>query len=787
MRGAVRGESFLTTSFAAFPEAGTACVLLVTAVLCLNPLGERETRAAPLPKGECIKTLCKGQRKLCDKSFRTELIAAKGLCGRPGVGRKECKKAAKAFFKGNKAKCRSAHRRCKGCCKDPTTDSCGISVLGDGICAGTPVDVEDCDGNDDARCPGACQPDCRCPLSVTTTTTTTTTTLRGECGDGVVNQVLEECDGDGSQCPTTFECVPSGFARECTCVAPCRLNPRPARVRIATEVSAGELCGCTLQNSRDTTCAGSSKIANLRCGEVLVGGGFSAAPPRPAPDGAMTFLGLPFCSDTELIMGPDVGEGPDPRTNCSHAGCFLGPPIDIVNNTAALSVCVINGLTGDLRGTINATTGHATMSAELNSKTFLTGDLVFGRCRGGPTPGKPCNREGATPRGDCAVCTGGANDGETCQDDTTGQCAGGANAFQDCTDDSDCPGGSCNGNCPGGSCNGLCADDVNAQCVGGANAGMPCTVAVCEGGGSPGLPCTADVNCRPGACGLTTTSICNGGANQGRFCDDDADCPGSTCTASDCPGGACVPGGSTPVQACPACVDDKFNPITDGSTGTCDLGANQGGACSSTNSEGLTIDCPPTDELAVADLPVTINDLTTGQATMMADADGTFCNFGFCEGGGRAGEFCNNSAECDGGTCHKTCQGGLDTNGEPLDGKPCQSDSQCAGLASGSCGQVDPGAFILGDAGGVTVRRIIENGQPASGPLEVGDVTQAKLATVFCMPQIPKAAISSAFSLPGPGTATLNVTFAIFGKCIGGADAGAFCRDASDCPGGTCG
>ncbi len=647
-----------------------------------------------------------------------------------------------------------------------------------------------------------------------------------------------------------YQSVPEGLEKQCTCVPPCALDPVPARVAFETAPSSGGACGCTLSDSNDTSCSGASKVADLQCGKLLVGGGLSSVPPGPTPDGATTFIQLAVCAGDELIIGPDDGEGPDPRKNCSKGiahcrgsgapcvedfdccenpdcckngdcpiletcdeECFFGPAIGVVNNTAALSACVINALKEDLRGTMNATTGHATTTAELESRTFLTGDLIFGRCRGGPMPGKPCSRGGVTPRGDCAECAGGGNDGEACQDDTTGQCVGGSNAFGSCTsdsdcqvclggendgdpcgDDSDCPGstcgapGSCDGNCPGGSCVGLCADDENAQCMGGANAGMACTVAVCESGGNLGLPCTADPICRDGPCGTTTTSVCNAGPNQGDFCDDDGDCPGSTCSTSDCPGGTCTAMGNTPVQACPVCVSGKFNPITDGSSGTCDLGANQGGACSSTNSEGMTIDCAPTEEQFLANLPVTLNNMTTGQATMAADADGTFCNFGFCEGGGRAGEFCNNSAECAGGTCHKTCQGGLDTNGLPLHGTPCENHDQCRGLTNGFCGQNAPGAFIIGDAGGgATVRRIIENGQPAPAPVPVGDVKQTKVGAVFCIPVTPKQEINSAASLPGPGAVALEGTFTVFGRCAGGASAGAYCLDDSACPGGTCG
>jgi cysteine-rich repeat protein len=624
-------------------------------------------------------------------------------------------------------------------------------------------------------------------------------TCRSEaiCGNGML-EPREECDASagGSTCAQEgYQCVPVGLEKECTCVPPCALDPVPARVAFRTDLPSGGACGCTLSDSNDTSCSGASKVADLQCGKLLVGGGLSAVPPGPTPDGATTYMQLKVCGGDELIIGPDDGEGPDARKNCSKGAdaggnprCFFGPAIGVVNNTAPLSACVINGLQADLRGTMNATTGHATTTVELQSKTFLTGDLIFGRCRGGPTPGKPCSRGGTTPRGDCAVCNGGDNNGKPCQDDTTGRCAGGTNAFKDCTNNGDCPLGICSGNCPGGSCIGLCADDVNAQCVGGANAGMACTVAVCESGGNLGLPCTADGTCSPDSCGLTTTSICNGGANQGAFCDDDGDCPGSTCTTSDCPGsGVCSPGGSTPVQACPVCVDDKFNPITDGSTGKCDLGANPGGACSSTNSEGLTIDCAPRVDQFLDNLPVTLNNMTTGQATMVADADGTFCNFGSCEGGGRAGEPCNNSAECEGGTCHKTCQGGLDANEQPLDGTPCENHNQCRGLTNGYCGQNAPGAFIIGDAGGATVRRIIENGQPAPAPVTVGDVKQSKVGAVFCIPVTSKQEINSAASLPGPGAVAIEGTFTVFGKCAGGASAGDYCLDDSECPGGTCG
>jgi len=74
-------------------------------------------------------------------------------------------------------------------CADP---SCGDKIVNQ--------IHEDCDGTDDAACPGECQVDCSCPPI---------------CGDDQVNQAQEECDGaDDLKC--------SGYCRaDCTCPPNC--------------------------------------------------------------------------------------------------------------------------------------------------------------------------------------------------------------------------------------------------------------------------------------------------------------------------------------------------------------------------------------------------------------------------------------------------------------------------------------------------------------------------------------------------------------------------------------
>jgi hypothetical protein len=219
-------------------------------------------------------------------------------------------------------------------------------VTGNG-CGNGFVDAgEECDGASDPRCTAQC-------------------TISSVCGNGVL-EPREECDDSvaGNVCTQDdYQCVPQGLAKECTCVAPCALDPVPARVAFRTTSASGDHCGCTLADPNDVTCTGTSKVADLECGTLLVGGGLSAAPPGRMPDGSTLYVQLPVCSGNELIIGPDAGEGADPRKSCSKgvddAGtpqCFLGPPIGVVNHTVSLSTCVINALTRDLRGTMNAAT-----------------------------------------------------------------------------------------------------------------------------------------------------------------------------------------------------------------------------------------------------------------------------------------------------------------------------------------------------------------------------------------------------------------------------------------------
>jgi cysteine-rich repeat protein len=181
---------------------------------------------AASPKGECIKGVCKSQKKLCLGGFKTQFTSARSACGKD----KQCKKGAKAAFKGNKKRCGTEFKTCKACCGGPATTGCSVAVCGDGntvageacddgggnsnvvpdacrtncalpSCGDLVVDSgEDCD----PPAAGTCDPSCQAEESTTTTTTvtstTSTTTPPEPCGNGALD-AGEECD-DGNPIST---------------------------------------------------------------------------------------------------------------------------------------------------------------------------------------------------------------------------------------------------------------------------------------------------------------------------------------------------------------------------------------------------------------------------------------------------------------------------------------------------------------------------------------------------------------------------------------------------------
>jgi hypothetical protein len=109
--------------------------------------------------------------------------------------------------------------------------------------------IEECDGTDDAVCPGACLPTCNCPPP-------------SACGDGQINQTTEVCDGnDDALCP--------GVCRfDCTCPPPPACGDH--RVNLPTEECDGpDDIACPARCQGDCTCDGTRPVAIIEA-DVMV-------------------------------------------------------------------------------------------------------------------------------------------------------------------------------------------------------------------------------------------------------------------------------------------------------------------------------------------------------------------------------------------------------------------------------------------------------------------------------------------------------------------------------------
>jgi len=166
-------------------------------------------------------------------------------------------------------------------------------------------------------------------------------------------------------------------------------------------------------------------------------------------------------------------------------------------------------------------------------------------------------------------------------------------------------------------------------------------------------------------------------------------------------------------QPCPVCrsggVPVNGTPASP-ATGTCDRGPNATQNCTSTNSQGLTRDCP------------------TG------GVDGTHP--------------CTPNNACIDGTSAGTISVDLATN--PLitgtSNKTNASGLFCTGQASNGC---------FGNAACVN---ITENGV-AAGAISPGVPKNATIASVFCIPATASLAINGSARLPGPGALSLPGTY----------------------------
>jgi hypothetical protein len=252
------------------------------------------------------------------------------------------------------------------------------------------------------------------------------------CGDGVVNQAGEECDGDDSVCPGQTDVCLS----DCTCVPARRrcgdgvLDPGVGeQCEVDGDCSAGESCtsSCTcmdsqcpdtlewsragLQSDYDSGFTGiahnnamlDSTLWKIRISAVSGSG--------PSSCGAATIAGIDpssgscRCADDHRQLCDQPLEVDLDDCGGSVCTCYLDPPSPALSG--GVGTCNVAPFSADITGTWNLDTGEGEIIApsEQTARLELNTLDPCPLCNGDVTPHDGI-RDG--------VCSGGLNDGQDC-------------------------------------------------------------------------------------------------------------------------------------------------------------------------------------------------------------------------------------------------------------------------------------------------------------------------------------------------------------------------------------
>ncbi len=160
----------------------------------------------------------------------------------------------------------------------------------------------------------------------------------------------------------------------------------------------------------DILSADGSLFKNVACSGLYFGGGQNSVPlPASIPDLGVSTVHLDSCTGQTATLGSTNAAATGSALTCSDIGCFFGAPLSVPNaNSTPTSTCVLNRVSGPASGTLNCSSGDATINLPLASEVFLTGDTDNGLAGI-----QPC------PRCPSGTCLGGANNGMTCTPGTS--------------------------------------------------------------------------------------------------------------------------------------------------------------------------------------------------------------------------------------------------------------------------------------------------------------------------------------------------------------------------------
>jgi hypothetical protein len=259
--------------------------------------------------------------------------------------------------------------------------------------------------------------------------------------------------------------------------------PSPTVLDFATRPAVG-ICG----NTRN---AASTILKNLTCGGLNIGGGSSIVGEGPTPDGATNKFSL-SCTGPACTVGSTAAIPPfnSAAPDCTAVGCNFGTPLPIPNPALpTLTTCVLNTFSSPGAGTLNLSTGVASINIPLASDIYLTGNLA-----------QPCPR--------CVLTGGSGTPSPT--NPRPGTCDRGPNTSGLCTTTSattltrDCPTGGvgpglpCNpggGNCVDGSHVGVISVNLSPLTTGTATSTNPGGL-FCPGQGAGQVGCFGSTACR---------------------------------------------------------------------------------------------------------------------------------------------------------------------------------------------------------------------------------------------------------------------------------------------------
>jgi hypothetical protein len=401
------------------------------------------------------------------------------------------------------------------------------------------------------------------------------------CGDGVINQPTEECDGSDLS-----GCTAQGFSGPCgsptgnfACL--CLDIPRER----AIEHSNSDLDNGWSGQSHDSgTVEGGGYVSDMYDCDgpggpdtlCTVGPSCVGAPHSPCTkDSDCTLQGgtcrqraasiqRPHCSQDLTVSCPVANNFSSCGTGNTCLTTFHGAPLPL--SSGGIPVCVVNVFSEDVTGTKDLATGQSAVRVHQGSITHLA-SLPAQPC---PVCGGFCgDPQGADTRNctvdaDCAtispagtvkcvhdpICSGGPNVGKECRPDPP---FGGPTALFG-NPSVDCPptpnllspavgldilfNPATTGTTtmtPNIQCDAIGFTDK--RCVGGSSEGRTCTVA----SECPGGTCNFQCYCPTGGNGTAAKerpndcdAACVGGGNDALPCGADSDCTGGFCHPADC-------------------------------------------------------------------------------------------------------------------------------------------------------------------------------------------------------------------------------------------------------------